>query len=130
MKKRGLVVILLLVMMVSSVALAERTHFNLEIPTGTGTPLMDWAPVTQPCSHIYFRHYLYDDVGGAFTSYVWLGLNGTNTKYGGKWTQPDTAVYITSASLRGARTYRVSIALNSSYGLESMRISGYAEPQP
>ena len=114
MKKRGLVVILLLVMMVSSVALAERTHFNLEIPTGTGTPLMDWAPVTQPCSHIY----------------VWLGLNGTNTKYGGKWTQPDTAVYITSASLRGARTYRVSIALNSSYGLESMRISGYAEPQP
>lgn len=130
MKKRGFVVMLLLVIMVSSAALAERTHFNLEIPTGTGTPLMDWAPVTQPCSRIYFRHYLYDDVGGAFTNYVWLGLNGTNAKYGGKWTQPDTAVYITSASLRGAGTYRVSITLNSSYGLESMRISGYAEPQP
>lgn len=130
MKKRGLVVILLLVMMVSSVALAERTYFNLEIPTGIGTPLMDWAPVTQPCSHIYFRHYLYDDVGGVFTSYVWVGLNGSNTKHGGAWVQPDTACYIRPSSMGGARTYRVCIALNTDYGLESIRIAGYAEPQP
>ncbi len=44
MKKHGLVVMLLLVMMVSSVALAEITYFSvMEIPTNTRTPLMDWG---------------------------------------------------------------------------------------
>ena len=129
MKKRGLVVMLLLLLMVSSVALAERTHFNLEIPTGTGTPLMDWAPVTQPCSYIYFRHYLYDDVGGIYTNYVRVGLNGSNTNIGGTWVQPDTACYIRLSSLSAARTYRLYITLNTDYGLESIRITGYAEPQ-
>lgn len=129
MKKRGFVVMLLLLLVVSSVAFAERTHFNLEIPTGTGTPLMDWAPVTQPCSHIYFRHYLYDDVGGIFTNYVWVGLNGSNTKLSGTWVRPDTGCYIRPSLLNAARTYRVGITLNTDYGLESIRITGYAEPQ-
>ncbi|MEA5014248.1 MAG: hypothetical protein VB099_06780 [Candidatus Limiplasma sp.] len=134
MKKRRLVVMLLLVMMVSSVALAERTPFNIqEIPCNASTPLMDWTPVTRPCSQIYVRHYIWEDIGGSFTNYFWAGLNGTNVRYGGAWMVPDTTGSIKSSSIGGASTYRVIIRPNTVYadfGLESMHISGYAEPMP
>ena len=131
MKKRGLVVMLLLVMMVPSVALAEITYFSVvEIPTGTGTPLMDWAPIYhRPCTGIYVRHYILDEGGIISTSYITVGLNGNQgNEFGGKWVQPDTAVIITSAVIANASTYRVIMRINADNGLGFARVAGYAEP--